>query len=417
VSKAKQQQDAEKQDKEKLSRVSRSQQKQSRQKRRMVLVVILLVVVVLGIGAALNVPYINIARRGVEWASDKISGSSNQHRNSPKYIFFTVPQSGKALSGTVSTLLGIYKGGGKDRIIVGMAVLSYDANLGQGEVYILSEGATAYNAAGQKIELSQALQNDGGLDLLRATVANISGLNIDYVALLGFNGAVQMLQAMQAPGLTIGEDTAVVNPVNGDVSHLFAGQEVGDCDRILSYLLAYDNDDRRRERLERATEYLPEALHVIGSETLSQIEDNVSLAGGELSFNPANKTSQEDQEYLASMIQAFANLSPASLSIKAVPRVEVLNGGGIPELGKKIGDKLTSLGVLVGGTGGNAKVTVDGQEFNDFSHDKSSIIYRKDDPRIKAYAQYLGVLLAIEDVHFDSNPGPDLVVIVGKDKA
>jgi hypothetical protein len=417
LSETKQNKEGEKQDKEKISRVSRSQQKQARKKRRVILVLVLLLVVVLGAGAAFNLPYINIARRGVGWVADKISGSSRKQDNSPQYVFLTQPQTGKALSGTVSTLLGVYKGGGNEKVILGMAVLSYDTDSRQGEYYILSEGATAYDASGQKIELSRALQNEGGLDLLRATVANITGLNIDYVALLGFDGAAQVLQEMKAPPVSVTKDLAITNPVNGDVSHMSEGQEAGDSDRILSYLLAYDSNERREDRLERAKDYLPQLLSLVRGENFSQLESQVAVVVGELSLNPANKTPAEDQEYLASMIQAFAELDQASLAIKVVPRVEVLNGCGIPELGKKVGDQLVSLGVLVAGTGGNAKVIVDGQELNDFSHDKSSILYRKDDPRIKAYAQYLGVLFGIDDVRFDSSPGPDLVLIAGRDKA
>lgn len=408
--------DKEKDDKEKISRVSRTQQKQARKKRRFLLTVILLIIAILGAGAAFNVKHINVVRSGIEWASHKISGSSGQS-NSAQYLFLTQPQTGKVLSGTVSDLVAIYKGSGQDRQILGMAVLSFDTDSRQGEIYILSEGAAAYNAAGQKIDLSQALKYEGGADLLRNTVENISGIGVDYLTLLGFNGASQILQQMGLPAIGFDKDAIIANPVNGDISHMSAGQEAADPDRLLSYLLAYDGADMRELRLERAKSYIPNALLALRGEKLGVLEGQVSAAGSELSLNPANKSAAEDQAYFASFIEALASLDESSLLIKAVPRVEVLNGCGVPDLGKKIGDQMASLGVLVGGTGGNAKVTVNGQELNDFSHDKSSIVYRKDDPRVKAYAQYLGVLISIEDVHFDSSPGPELVVIVGKDKA
>ncbi len=404
----------EKKDKEKLSRVSRSQQKQAKKKRRLILLIILLVVVVLGAGAAFNLPYINVARRGGKWLADKISASSENQDKKSQYLFLTQPQSGKILTGMVSSLIAVYMGNGQDRTILGMALLSYDTDLKEGLIYILSEGATAYNASGQKVELSQALKNEGGLDLLRNTAGNICGLNIDYVVLLGFDGAVQLVHELALPPLLLSDNTVVDNPTNGDQSHLSGGEEIEDADRIVSYLLSFDSNSKREARLERAKAYLPDALHGLQGKTLDQLAERLSGLGAELSLNPAAKTSGEDQKYFASMIEA---LSAAHLTIKAVPRVEVLNGCGIPDLGRKVGDQLTSLGVLVGGTGGNAKITVDGQEYNDFSHEKSSIIYRRDDPQVKAYAQYLGVLVSIDDVTYDSSPGPDLVIIVGKDKA
>jgi len=414
LSEDKQQKDDEKKDKEKLSRVSRSQHKQAKKKRRFILLIILLVVVVLGAGAAFNLPYINVARRGGKWLAAKISGSSENQENKSQYLFLTQPQSGKILTGIVSSLVAVYMGNGQDRTILGMALLSYDADLKEGLIYILSEGATAYNASGQKIELSQAIKNEGGLDLLRNTAGNIAGLNIDYVVLLGFDGAVQMVQELALPPLLLSDKIVVNNPTNGDLSHLSGGQEIGDADRIVSYLLSYNSNSKRETRLERAKAYLPDALHGLQGKTLDQLTEGLSGLGAEMSLNPAAKTSGEDQKYFASMIEA---LSAAPLTIKAVPRVEVLNGCGIPDLGRKVGDQLISLGVLVGGTGGNAKITVDGQEYNDFSHQKSSIIYRGDDPQVKAYAQYLGVLVSIDDVTYDSSTGPDLVIIVGKDKA
>ncbi|OFW70671.1 MAG: hypothetical protein A2V52_04890 [Actinobacteria bacterium RBG_19FT_COMBO_54_7] len=414
MSKAKQQKEEEKKDKEKISRVSRSQQKQTKKKRRSIFIVILAVIVVLGTGAVFNLPYINVVRRGGEWLADKIRTPSGNQENDPEYQLLIQPQSGKVLSGIVSSLIVTYKGSGPDRVILGLALFNYDTDLKEGEIYILSEGATAYDAAGQKIDLSQALKNEGGPDLLRNTAGNIAGVDIDYLVLMGFDGAARMVQQLVLPPLLFSDNVVVTNPVNGDVSHLSKGQETGDADRIVSYLLAFDSGMRREARLERAQGYLPEVLYALHGQTVDKLAGQISGMGSELSLIPANKTQAEDDRYVASMLQAMATVP---LMIKAVPRVEVLNGCGIPDLGKRVGDRLASLGVLVGGTGGNAKVVVDGQEFNDFSHQKSSIIYRRDDPRVKAYAQYLGVLISVDEIVYDSNPGPDLVIIVGKDKA
>ena len=82
-----------------------------------------------------------------------------------------------------------------------------------------------------------------------------------------------------------------------------------------------------------------------------------------------------------------------------------------------MGDELTAKGVAVAGTGGNAKTNVDGEEVNDFSHERSSIIYRSQDKRVVAYAEYLAVLLAINEVNYEPGPGPEVVLISGRDRA
>lgn len=417
MSKAKQQKQGERNNKEKISRASRRQRKEAKNKRKFILIAVLLIGVVLAAGGIFNLPYINVARRGGEWLADKITASPGKAEKSPQYLFLTPPLGGTALSGDVSALFAIYKGSGQEREIMDMTLLTYNTDSKQGEIYILSETAAAFNASGQKVDLSQALKNEGGIDLLRNTVGNISGLNVDYLVLLGFDGTVQMFQDLGLPPLVLMNSIILKNPVSGDTSHLSKGQEIGDADRLVSYLLAYDVAERRDARLERARGYIPEALYALKGKNRSQLEESLSSMGGELTLNPASKSPAEDQMYLASMIQAFAALDANSLAVKAIPKVEVLNGCGVPDLGKKIGDQLTSFGVPLAGTGGNAKVTVDGQEFNDFSHQKSTIIYRRDDPRVKAYAKYLGVLMSVEEVTYDSSPGPDIVFITGKDKA
>jgi hypothetical protein len=143
----------------------------------------------------------------------------------------------------------------------------------------------------------------------------------------------------------------------------------------------------------------------------------LSALGEGYLLDPSTGTPEGDRRYLASMLQSFVSLQESELVIRSVPSVEVLNGCGVPDLGSRVGDRLASLGVPVAGTGGNAKVTVDGEEVNDFSHEVSTIIYRSEDPRVKAFAAYLGVLLSIEDVVSEPGPGSEIILIAGRDLA
>lgn len=417
MSKDKKEREAVPKDKKKLSRVTRRHQKEAKKKRRVILIVVLVVGAILAAGAIFNIPYINVARKGGFWLGGKLSGAPGKESPPPEYLFMTQPRSGKTLEGDVSILLAVCKGDASQRAIMDLALFTYNTELGEGEVYLVPETSIAYNLSGQKIELSQALKQEGGMDLLRSTVANMSGSDVDYLVLLGFNGAMQAFQGLEFPPVLLEKDLVLPNPVSGDTNHLSKGQEIGDADRLLSYLLASDAKGAREARLERAKSYLPEALYALKGEDPAVLGERLSSLGGEALLEPGTGSGEEDGRYLASMVQAFSGLEEGKLNFKAVPRVEVLNGCGLPDLGKKVGEKLASLGVGVAGTGGNAKVTVDGQETNDFTHQESSIIYRSQDRRVEAFARYLGVLLSMEDLRFEPGPGPEVVIIAGKDLA
>jgi hypothetical protein len=409
-------------EKEKLSRLNKRHQKESRKKRRILLVVILLVLGVLAVGAILDIPYINVAREAGSWIGDRFASSGESEEPAPDYLFFTHPQSAAELEGEVSVLVGVYTGAGEQasREIVYLALLIYDRNTGGGEVYLIPESSVAYNAAGQQIDLARTLQEEGGEDLLRTTVGNLAGTEVDYLLLVEFWEAVRLLQGLYPPGAVLPQNTVFVNPVNGETNFLVSGQEVKDADRLLFYLMATDRPDQWTAfsaRWERAGTYLPGFFFALEPQGLEGLGEMLSSLGEDYLLDPGTGSAQGDSSYIASMLQAFAELDEAELAVKAVPAVEVLNGCGVPDLGKKVGDHLNSLGVPVAGTGGNAKVTVDGEEINDFTHEVSTIIYRSVDPRVEAFARYLGVLLSVKDVVSEPGPGPEIILIAGRDLA
>jgi len=409
-------------EKEKLSRVNKRHRKEARKKRRVVVIVLIVVGLVLAVGAILDVPYINIAREAGSWIGEQFSSSPESEEPVPDYLYFTQPQSEKEFEGDVSVLLGIYETGGEEAepVILGLALLTYDTDEGTGEIFLIPESSVAYDAAGQQTDLRYALQEEGGEDLLRTTAGNLSGSDVNYLLLLDFWEAMKLLQGLQAPEVVLEEETVLVNPLNGETNFLAMGQEIRDADRMLFYLLATDSLEMWESfslRLERAGEYLPMLLQQLRAESLDGLEEMLSSLGEDYLLEPGTGSVEEDRRYIASMLQAYAALEEAELVIDAVPAVEVLNGCGIPELGKKVGDRLSSLGVPVAGTGGNAKIVVDGEEVNDFSHEVSSIIYRSENPRVVAFARYLGVLLSIEEVRSEPGPGQEIILIAGKDLA
>jgi len=410
-------------EKEKLSRLNKRHQKEARKKRWVLLIVILLVLCVLAVGAALDIPYINVAREAGSWIADRFASSGGNEEAAPDYLYFTHPQSAEELEGEVTVLVGVYTGAGEDRAareIIHLALFIYDRDAGTGETYLIPEASVAYNAAGQQVDLARTLQEEGGEDLLRSTVGNLAGTEVDYLLLVEFWEAVRLLQGLYPPTAVLHENTVFVNPVNGETNFLISGQEVKDADRLLFYLMATDRPDMWAAfdaRRERAAAYLPEFFDALAPQSLEGLEEMLSTLGEDYLLDPGTGSALGDSSYLASMMQSFAELDEGELAVKAVPAVEVLNGCGVPDLGKKVGGRLNSLGVPVAGTGGNAKITVDGEEINDFSHEVSTIIYRSVDPKVEAFARYLGVLLSVQDVVSDPGPGPEIILIAGRDLA
>jgi hypothetical protein len=406
-------------EKERFSRAAQRQRKEARKKRRMLLAVILAVGAVLAVGAIFDIPYINVARRGGSWLGEKISGESPRGKEVADYLFLTDPRTSRKMAGDVSTLLLMCKGDSlnpQKKVVLYMALFTYHTELARGDIYLVPETAAAYNSQGQKVSLSESLKEEGGADLLRSTVGNITGYNVDYLVTVGFWEAMGAAQNLELPPLAISEDVALPNPTNGDVSHLAKGHRIQESDRLLSYLMATDTERTGEARLERARAYLPEAFFAMRERGQDRLEEALSSLEYPDLLLPGTGDAERDGAYLASMIQAFADLGEDGIAVHTVPSVEVVNGCGVPDLGKRVAERLSSLGVAVSGSAGNAKVIVNGEEVNDFSHQTSSVLYRSDERRVESYARYLAVLMSIGEVKYEPGPGPQVVLVAGRDQ-
>ena len=409
------------QEKEKPSRLARRRRKEARYRRRLLAAAAAVVAIVLTVGAAWDIPYINAARKTASWLNEKLRGDrEGGGAAEPRYLFLTHPQTGKVLSGEVSVLWGIYPEEGGRNSLVSLCLVSCDVEAGRASLFFVPEVTVAYNARGGRTDLRRVLQEEGSEDILRSTVQNMTGASVDYLVLCSFRRAVETLQELELPPLTLREDATFTDPLTGNTQRLFAGQKIGDADRLLFYLLATDRGeawDAYYARRERAEDYLPVALEVLCSRGEDCFPGERLRSDGELRLIPGAPSHEKDALYLASMLQAAVDLGRESLTCRAAPRVEVLNGCGVPELGKKVGERLSSLGVPLAGTGGNAKTLVNGEEVNDFGYQKSVIVCRSAEPRVAAYAAYLGVLLSIGEVKREGGPGPEMAVIAGRDMA
>ncbi len=408
--------------KDKPSRAARVRERKSRKRRRAAAAVVTVVALLLILGGALDLPYLNIARRGLTLVGERIWPSAGKRKSErPEYAFFTLPGTKSRVGKEVSVLLGIY--GNNDRgsaEILYILLFSYATEEGKGEIYLIPEQLTAYDAAGERRQLRAVLSAQKGEELFRSTVENMSGSRVDYLVLCDFQKAVRILQGFRPPPVRIEEELDLRDPLGGEVDSLFAGQEIGDADRLLLYLLATDRSDvweAYYTRLERLVRYLPELQRALAAFGEGPSVREFSEGGEGLRMVPDAGSPERNAAYLHSMLRALAEAGEGDVRCLGVPRVEVLNGCGVPELGKTVGEKLSELGIPVAGTTGNAKVVVNGEEVNDFGHQASEIVCRGGDRRFMAFARYLGVLLSIQNIREEAGSDTGLTVVSGKDLA
>lgn len=393
--------------------------------RRAGFILLVLACAALLVGAVLDIPYLNAVREAGGWLRDRFKSSSHEVGGPAgrDYAFLRHPQTGRTLSGEASVLFVIHMGDWERTPleIMGMALFTLNAGEGEGEIYLIPEETVAYNEAGEKRKLRGILREKKGEEILRSTVENMTGIKVDYMVLCEFWQAVRIVQALEFPPVEMPETIVLVNTLNGETEYLIPGQRIADADRLILYHLATDITEVWEDyyyRKDRLRDYLPTLLEAMA-------EPGAALSGlladwpqGKiLRLDPGTGNGSGDLAYLVSMLQAIRDLPADKIFCRAVPRVEVLNGCGVPGLGKKVGDRLLSLGVPLSGTGGNAKKVVEGQEVNDFSYQKSVIVCHNADPRVQSYARFVGVLLSVSEVRVEPASGPEVVVIAGQDMA
>lgn len=408
--------------KEKPSRLARHRREEARLRRRLTLGLVGILAVALVVGSILDLPVASFPRHAWRWLRARISSPGSPEEEAPTYLFRTHPQTGKQLENGVSVLLGLTAGkeGEGPGDLLYLVLFTFLPQGGGLEAYVIPEMLLTYDASGSPLRLRESLRRDKWEDLLRSTVGNLAGVEVDYLLLCAFRDAVRALQSLELPPVVLEEDAQFRDPVTGERQSVFAGQRIGDADRLIYYLLAVDRTDYWDgyfRRVDRLKEYLPRALGALGEKAGAEEPWELLGEGGGITLYPGTGSAGRDASYVLSMLQAAVAAAGRELPCRGIPRVEILNGCGVPELGRKVGNRLADMGIPLGDTGRNAKVVVDGEEVNDFSHQESLIICRSADPRARAFAKYLGVQLSVKEVREEPGPGAEVVLVAGRDMA
>ncbi len=389
------------------NRVSRLKRARIRKRRRRVAVLaaLLAAVSLLSVGYLLEVPPLNMLRE----LEARVKGGKDDKDTHLRYAFLRLPRSGGQIEGDADALFALKNG---DEVLA-LLLFTYDPSEGRKELLLLPEGIHAHNAQGIEVPLRKALVESEGRDLLRAAAESLSGASIEYLVVYDLEELVALVDRITMPPTRAKANMELVDPRGG--RHMVsAGQVLRDSDRIISYLLAGDEPDPLGGREGRLRGYLDELLsHLKGLD-----EDLLRSAFDEHPpslFHP--DPAEELPVYLTSMAKAAADPGAGEVALRATPRVEVLNGCGVPQLGARVAEMLMRKGIRVSGSTGNAKVVVEGVEYNDFTHEKSLIRYGREERRFSSYAQYLGVLLNVTEVVYDPSVGDGVVLVAGRDAA
>lgn len=357
------------------------------------------------LGYFLDIPFLNFVRALERRLWDRVGDEGP----SASYEFLRYPRSGAPLEGDADALFALKNG----EEVVALLLFTFNPSESKKELLLLPDGIHIYNAQGAEVSLRRVLSEAEGRDLLRAAAEGLSGAVVEYMVVYELKELVSLMDRISLPPVRPMGDVELVD-LGGGRQWVSADQALRDSDRILSYLLAGDEQDALGGREARLRSYLNELLPHLEALDEATLEAAFAQHPPYL-FQP--DPAEALPVYLTSMVKAAADPGVGEMALRAIPRVEVLNGCGVPQLGARVAEALVSKGIRVSESTGNAKVVVDGVEYNDFTHEKSLIRYGREERRVSAYARYLGVLLSVTEVVFDPSVGEEVVLVAGRDAA
>jgi anionic cell wall polymer biosynthesis LytR-Cps2A-Psr (LCP) family protein len=350
------------------------------------------------------------------WVGDKISSlwESDNTEQSNSEVFLTNPLTGQDFQGDgINTLVAMVD---DNNVIHALFYVGWNKD-GTIKFYWIPENLVGKTQNGNDMRLSQALaEHPDRPSELRYMIESLTGEPVQYVAVIPLRKFLLLAGDLDLPSVKVSSDTEVFNPFTSVREKLLAGQELKDMDRVLAYLLDEVAANGHSERERRGIPYLQEVLENLSSWTQADLSAALLEEPGAFTLSPSASGEEERAAYLASLISAWSENLKAGGIYLSIPEISILNGCGVVGAGNALKGQLEARGFQVAEAGGNAKVVIDGQEYNDFSHQTSVIYYNSQDPLAQAQASYIAVLFSIPKVEFKEG-GTGITIIVGKDLA
>ncbi len=394
------------------TRASRSSQPvdESKKNGRKKFAIALVVILLIGGLAALTVLEWN-------WINDKVTSLWEDEKPveaQEAHLFLTNPTTGQEYQDeTINTVIGLTDDNG---VIHGIVEIGWNRD-GTINMYWISEGLVGKSQDGKDLSLSDAL--GGNIEHpgeLRYIIERITGQTAHYVAVLPIKKALFLFEGLEFPPVEVFSDTQINNIYTQAREKVAAGRTIKDMDRVISYLLDEGGADEYYERVRRSQPYLEEAFSGIAGLSQEDLSAVLEEAPGTFTLSPSGSGEEGRNEYFASLLSAWSDGMVKGSRTVTLPDITILNGCGVVGAGSNLRNLLEGRGFMVADSGGNAKVVVDGQEYNDFSHQTSVLYYGTSDPLKKALAEYVAQLFGIPKVEFKESPD-EITIVVGNDLA
>jgi hypothetical protein len=383
--------------------------------RRNILILIIALVIAATLALMVVFKWENV-QDAAGWVGDKVSSlwENDNAGQSNSDLFLTNPLTGQDFQGGgINTLVAVVD---EKNTINAIFYIGWNRD-GTIKFYWIPENLVGKTQDGNDMRLSQTLaEHPERPGELRYMIESLTGEPVQYVAVIPLKKLLLLAGDLEFPPLKVAVDTEVFNPFTSVREKLLAGQELKDMDRVLAYLLDEGIPNGYNEREKRGIPYLQEVLGNLSTWTQADLSAALLEEPGAFTLSPSASGEEERAAYLASLILAWSENTKAGGMYLSIPEISILNGCGVVGAGNVLKGQLEARGFQVAEEGGNAKVIMDGQEYNDFSHQTSVIYYNSQDPLAQAQAGYIAVLFSIPKVEYKEG-GTGLTIIVGKDLA
>lgn len=350
------------------------------------------------------------------WVGDRISSiweNDDAGRDSGD-LFLTNPLTGQEFQDDdINTLVTLVD---DKNVIHALLYIGWNRD-GTIKFFWIPENIVGKTQNGNDIRFSQALvEHPDRPGELRYMIESLTGEPVQYVAVVPLKKLLLLAGNLDLPMVKVAGDTEVFNPFTSVREKLSAGQELKDMDRVFAYLLDEGDPNEYVERERRGIPYLQEVLGNLSSWPRADLSTTLLEEPGAFTLSPSASGEEERAAYLASLVSAWSESIKSGGAYISMPEITILNGCGVVGAGNNLKGLLEARGFQVAEASGNAKVVVDGQEYNDFSHQTSVIYYASQDPLTQAQAAYIALLFSIPKVEYKEG-GKGITIIVGKDLA
>ncbi len=396
--------------------------KKKKRKRRILLITVTVSILAIAFLVFVSIQWPNFGHKlyqPFKWMGEKVSSlwTSDEKPITPiDDIFFHNPINGQEYEGRWINTLSVIKDG--ENKIHALLYTSFDREDNSTTFFWIPEGVKGKSSDGKDLTLAESLRASGGkLTNLRTMVESMVGEKIHFIIIVDLADLTSIAERLMLPAMIVENKVEVYNPFTGEEQKMYEGQNLKDKESLLAYLLAEREPNQYRARVSRGSSYFPEMFKKLREKDDEKVREELMEISSMISLTPSPKDDSEKAHYLTAMINAWGHKADEGIGCLSVPEIEILNGCGTPGAGLQMKERFEAKGFEVAEAGKNAKILQDGREVNDFSYDKSVIVFHSQERLIESYTRYLAVIFSIGRIEYREGDPGKITMIVGSDLA